>query len=221
MDLRLVADAAALDAERAKMREPPELRAASQNAAAAEQQLTGGRTALAAAELDVAAVAAKKQEVHTRLYSGRVTVPRELAALEAEEEALARKQAELEEHQLELMAGVEKAEQALAAARREAEEQLAQWRQEGGAAHAHVPLLEVALESLKQQRQEAAASIDAALLTSYERLKLRKANRAVALVEHNLCQGCGVALPSSEVQRARGAEPPLLCSNCGRMLYVR
>ncbi|MGH2519901.1 MAG: C4-type zinc ribbon domain-containing protein, partial [Chloroflexota bacterium] len=59
------------------------------------------------------------------------------------------------------------------------------------------------------------------LLASYERLKPRKGNRAVALVEHNLCQGCGVALPSSEVQHARGAEPPSLCSNCGRMLYVR
>jgi len=54
----------------------------------------------------------------------------------------------------------------------------------------------------------------------YEDLRLRRAGRAVALLEGELCLGCRVTLPTSKAQQARQREDLTLCSSCERILYV-
>jgi predicted nucleic acid-binding Zn-ribbon protein len=39
-------------------------------------------------------------------------------------------------------------------------------------------------------------------------------------VERGLCRGCGVTLPSGDVQRARAGQELVRCNSCGRILYV-
>jgi len=51
-------------------------------------------------------------------------------------------------------------------------------------------------------------------------LRLRRAGRAVALLEGELCLGCRVTLPTSKAQQARQREDLTLCSSCERILYV-
>src|SRR5579862_1804792 len=115
------------------------------------------------------------------------------------------------------MQNAEDAEKALAAAQRGLEDALERWRQEGQEAHHQIDELEAELEQLRKDRTDLAAQVSPANLALYERLRPRKGNRPVALVEHNMCQGCRVDLPSGDIQRARGADPPGLCENCGRI----
>ncbi|MDE3077424.1 MAG: hypothetical protein KGJ86_18555 [Chloroflexota bacterium] len=221
LDIRIAADTAKLEAERAKIQEPKALGGARTRTQAAESAVAAARKALREGEMEVDAVAAKKNAVHDKLYGGKVTVPRELSALEAEEESLAHTQARLEDQTLELMSRLDEAEKQLASAQAALEEEMARWRREGGEAHAHLPGMEAAIAELRAERSALAETIAPANLATYERLRPRKNNRPVAAVEKNTCQGCGVSLPSGEVQRARAADPPHLCDNCGRILYVR
>ena len=221
LELRIVKDAAHLEAERAKLQEPAALRQARGRLPTQERQLAAIQKELHATEQEVDSVRIKKAAVHDKLYSGRVSVPRELSALEAEETAFARTIAQLEDRQLELMAAAEEAEAALAAGQRQIDADIARWRAEGNEAHDHLAQFEAELESLKGDREALAASISPAHLASYDRLRARMANRPVAIVENNMCQACRVNLPSGDVQRARGADPPHTCENCGRLLYVR
>jgi predicted nucleic acid-binding Zn-ribbon protein len=221
LDLRIAADGAKLEAERAKMQEPPQLRQARARLKSQDEQLAGLRREVRATEQEVESVTAKKNAVHAKLYGGAVSAPRELAALETEEAGLARTLSQLEDRELELMASVEDGERALASAQQHVEAEIARWRQEGSEAHQHIDQLEAELAELQAARAAQAADISPANLALYERLRPRKANRPISVVQNNICQVCGVTLPSGEVQRARGADPPHPCDNCGRLLLVR
>jgi predicted nucleic acid-binding Zn-ribbon protein len=221
LDLKIDADTATLAAERAKMNEPPAVHDARASLRALEEQLTVFQRQLRSTEQEVESLAAKKNAIHAKLYGGAVTVPRELAALENEEQALARTLSQLEDRELELMASAEQAESSMVTATQRLQEELERWRREGSAAHDHIDRLEAEVEKLQLQRAELAAQISPANLRAYERLRPRKGGRAVALVQNNMCQACRVTLPSGDVARARGADPPRTCENCGRILYVR
>jgi predicted nucleic acid-binding Zn-ribbon protein len=221
LDLRIASDGAKLEAERARMKEPPAIRTARVSLASIETKLGGLQKELHSTEQEVEVVTARKQAAHVKLYGGAVTTPRELAALETEEAALARTVSQLEDRELELMTSAEEAERSLTDAHARLEEELDRWRQQGSEAHEHIDQLEAEVESLQGQRAELAGQVSAANLATYERLRPRKGGRPVALVERNMCQGCRVDLPSGDVNRARGADPPHTCDNCGRLLYVR
>ncbi|MHB8621625.1 MAG: zinc ribbon domain-containing protein, partial [Chloroflexota bacterium] len=120
-----------------------------------------------------------------------------------------------------LMAAAEAAEQATALCGQTVEAEVARWRRDSAEAHQQIDVLEADLEALRAERTAFASTITAENVGLYEQLKPRKANRPVAMVEGALCRACGVSLPSNEVQRARTANPPLQCDNCGRLLWVK
>ena len=221
LDLRIAKDGAQLEAERAKMQEPASIRQARTAIAAAEAQLAGLQRETRSAEQEAQSIAAKKAEVHAKLYGGRVSVPRELTALETEDNALAATFSQIEDRQLELMASSESAETALATAKAALEDAQDRWRDEGREAHAHIDKLEAEVDQLHHDRAEVAAQVSPSNLALYDRLRRTKAGRAVSEVRDNMCQACRTTLPLRDVQRARGADPPHQCENCARLLLVR
>ena len=221
LDLRIAADGAQVEAERAKIKEPASLRPARARATSLETQLAGLRHELRSTEQEVESVNAKKAAVHAKLYSGAVSAPRELAALENEEAGLGRTASQLEDRELELMTSAEEAEKALTAAQQLVEQEMSHWRQEGAEAHQHIDALEAEVIELRADRAELAGQVSPANLATYERLRSKKGGRPVAMVDKNMCLGCRVDLPSGDVRKARGADPPSTCDNCGRLLYVR
>jgi len=221
LDLRIARDGAQLETERAKIGEPAAVRQASAAVSSAEADLAGLQRQLRAAEQEAQTVAAKKAEVHAKLYSGHVSVPRELTALEAEESGLSRSLVQIEDRQLELMASAEAAEAALAAARAALDAAQTRWHEDGQEAHEHIGRLEAEVGQLQADRAAIAAGLSAPNLALYDRLRRTKSGRAVAEVRDNMCQACRTTLPLRDVQRARGADPPHECENCGRLLYVR
>jgi predicted nucleic acid-binding Zn-ribbon protein len=67
-------------------------------------------------------------------------------------------------------------------------------------------------------RQRLASQIDGRLLQTYERMS-RKFVRVVVAVEHRVCQGCRMSLPTSTASRDSSDVTLENCQNCGRILY--
>jgi predicted nucleic acid-binding Zn-ribbon protein len=74
------------------------------------------------------------------------------------------------------------------------------------------------LRPVEKARQRLASQIDGRLLQTYERMS-RKFVRAVVAVEHRVCQGCRMSLPTSSASRKAGDVTLENCQNCGRILY--
>jgi predicted nucleic acid-binding Zn-ribbon protein len=207
--------------------EAAELRACEDDLAQVEAALAqvGGRAAEAARaqrrlEAELSGVEAKLVELDAKLYSGAVTVPRELQAMQGEGDALRVRRSDLEDKVLEAMgerdpldaevAGLEK--------RREELDALgARLRAAVAEAQAGVDR-ELAVEL--EARQAAAAGIPADLATLYEQLRAHLGGVAAAPLVNGRCGGCHLALPATEIARLRKESPETLvrCEQCSRIL---
>lgn len=204
-----------------------ELRAAGDELARLEATLAdvGARAAEAARvqrrlEDELALLEAKVAGLDAKLYSGTVTVPRELQAMQAEGDAMRRRRAALEDEVLEAMEVREPLEEELAALERRRHEL------DGEAARLRAKLAEteaaidkeVAVEL--EARQEAAAVIPADLSALYEQLRARLDGVAAAPLVNGRCGGCHLALAATEVDRLRKEPPDALvrCEQCSRIL---
>jgi predicted nucleic acid-binding Zn-ribbon protein len=154
-----------------------------------------------------------------RLYSGSITNPKELYAVQQETQHLRAQQSRQEEMTLEVMDATdtlrEMAKQKGEALQR-AEEA---WTQFNASSVQRGEQLESKRQEVQARRDQFAGSIDAELLKRYETLKRSKQGRAVSKVEQSSCQWCRVILTPSELQRARVSQDLHLCGNCGRILY--
>jgi uncharacterized protein len=172
-------------------------------------------------EDEAVASATKVKEVEAAMYSGSVTSPRELQAMQADVEQLQRHQRALEDRELELMERQEAIDEELATLRSRIEQA------ERDIAGAQVALetneaaidREVAAESAA--RAEAAADIPPDLLALYGRCREQARGIGVARLVGSTCQGCRLTIPATEVARIRKAgvtATPEHCDNCGAIL---
>lgn len=74
------------------------------------------------------------------------------------------------------------------------------------------------LGPVEKARKRLASQIDDRLLQTYERMS-RKFTRVVVAVEHRVCQGCRMGLPTSSASRNSEDVTIENCQNCGRILY--
>lgn len=171
-------------------------------------------------EGELSLVEAKVGELEARLYSGAITVPRELQAMQAEGEALRARRAALEDEVLEAMGAREPLDEELAAlSRRRGELDTEGARLRGALAEAQSDL-DLALAAQLEARSAAAAGIPADLATLYEQLRTRLGGVAAAPLVSGRCGGCHLALPATEVDRLRKEPPDTLvrCEQCERIL---
>ncbi len=172
-------------------------------------------------EDEAQALADQAKAADRKLYSGEVTSPRELQALQADIEQLKRHQRTVEERAFAVMEDREPLEaemHALAASREERTADLSAARAELAEAEGEVDG-EIAIE--QGLRDAAAAGIDAPMLTLYERCRSNAASGigAARLVGHT-CQGCHLTIPATEVDALRKSPPGTVahCDNCGAIL---
>lgn len=171
-------------------------------------------------EDEVASVEAKAAEVDRTLYSGTVTSPRELQALQDELAALRRRQRQLEDRVLELMEQVEPLDAELAAGattRRELEER---GRALADALAEAERAITAELEAVLAEREAIAATVPADLLARYDTLRAQLQGIAVAPLTGGSCGGCHLQLSAVELDRIRRQPPDALvtCEECGRLL---
>jgi predicted nucleic acid-binding Zn-ribbon protein len=162
----------------------------------------------------------KAAEVEARMYSGEVSSPKELQAMQSDVEQLRRHQRMLENRELELMEAREPVDAALAdlATRRSvlARELVgAQQRLESAETE-----LDTEIANARAARDGTAAGIDAALVGEYERRRARANGVGVARLVGNTCQGCHLTIPASEAERIKKLPEGSLgtCDNCGCIL---
>lgn len=171
-------------------------------------------------EDELAALEAKIAAVEARMYSGAVTIPRELQAMQAEVESMKRRQSTLEDDVLEAMTEREPLDEEVASlsAARDAHDQSA------GKLRVVIVEAQAAIDGeVAEQaaaRARAAAIVPADLLALYEQLRSRLGGVGAARLAGPRCTGCHLTLPATEVDRIKREPPDALirCDQCSRIL---
>ena len=208
-----------------------------ERAALAEAEIAGAALRARIAELagprDVLATEQRKHEdeaqslsqqaaaVEKRMYSGEVSSPRELQAMQADVEQLRRHQATVEERAIDAMERYEP----LQAEVTELEQALAGRNQDADAARTALAAAEAVVDAElvaeAAARAEAVTRVgDVALVTDYERRRVQSKGQGAARLVGNTCQSCHLTIPATEVDRIRHAPDGIVayCDNCGAIL---
>jgi hypothetical protein len=167
-------------------------------------------------------ISAQAASAEHKLYSGEISSPKELQALQADVESLRRHQRSVEDRQLVAMEQREPLDARLAeleSARASAEADGSVARDALAAAAAAVDA-EIATET--EARAEVAATISADLLATYERCRAKGNGVGAARLVGGTCQGCHLSVPSTEVDAIRHAPADQVshCDNCGCILVL-
>ncbi len=185
----------------------------------AQAELVGVRAETHAAEQEAASQKAKIDRNQQALYGGSVHNPKELEDLQLEALSLQRHLETLEDQLLEWMLQLEEAEGQYDHAKSELEAAVAETQAQNKDLLDEREKLDAEVERLTGEREAALASVGAAELALYEKIKQNVGPTALALVDEGTCSVCGLALPGSEQQKVRG-EDLVLCRQCGRILYA-
>ena len=153
-----------------------------------------------------------------KLYSGRISNPKELTNLQHDVNGLRVKRDQLEDKTLEIMDQVELSMVSVATLSNELKTLEAEWHSRQQQLSTDMEQLKATLSDLKHEQQLLSAKIDPQATEFYHELKKQK-GQAVAKVEQGICHGCRISLPTSELQRARGSSL-VQCSSCGRILFL-
>ena len=172
-------------------------------------------------ETEIQQIDDKVTHEQSRLYSGEVSNPKELANIQAELDALRRRKAHLEDQELEVMErreGIEKEHGDLFSSLADLDAKIADATQRRD--HAAVEISEE-LTRLGEERAQLVPTIHPEVLELYEDLRARRGGVAAGALENGVCRACG--LPLSPMQRdeiKRSDDPIIRCENCRRLLVI-
>jgi len=171
-------------------------------------------------EDEVASLTEKAAQADKRLYSGSVSNPRELQALQDDITSIKRRISQIEDDELEIMELTEPVEAEWA----ELDGERATLTAEGDRLRAELAEAESSiaaeLASVQAERDAAAAEVPDELWSEYDKLRVARGGVAIARLVGPTCQGCHLSLPAAEVDRIRHlpADEPVHCEECGRLL---
>jgi predicted nucleic acid-binding Zn-ribbon protein len=186
---------------------------------AAETEVSDLERAQAKAESDVEQVRARARKDQELLDSGRVG-PKELSNLQHEIESLARRQADLEDAELEVMEKLEDARSALAQLVAERDGIAADVERLSSERDAAWAEGDRDKEWVSQERAAVVPSIPADLLALYDKLRADHGGVGAAALHQRRCEGCRMELTPTDLGRIREAAPDavLRCEECRRIL---
>jgi len=202
------------------LQEDAALRIAQENANIAAIAQEAAHKQLKHAEVDVQGQQIKIEQNQARLYSGKVTNPKELQDLQQEAEALRRYLTELEDLQLEKMIAYEEASQQQEHASQSLETASADVAAKNGDLRNEKNRLTVEVERLVEERTATLDGITAEEIDIYEELRKQRAGLAIAKVDKMICSACGTTLSQALAQAARSPAELSRCSTCKRILYA-
>lgn len=170
------------------------------------------------AENDVQAVRTRSERDRARLDSGQGSA-KDLVGLQHEVESLARRQAALEDVELEVMERREEQVGLLEATQARLDSTQAETDTVAAARDARHAELDSARVAVEDDRKAAATGLPEAMTKVYERLRGRLGSGAASLVEGR-CDGCRMPMAPSEVHTLlqMPAEEMLRCPQCERIL---
>ena len=192
--------------------------------AARTQAVTADRDILAREETrlddEARTLEARAKDVEAKMYSGEVSSPRELQAMQADVEQLQRHRRDVENRELEVMEQREPFDAELASLA----ERRAALAADAAAIGATIAEAEAEVDAEAQVERDArdvlTADLDAALLAAYEQRRANAQGVGIARLVGTTCQGCHLTIPSTEAQRIKHAPEGSIesCDNCGCIL---
>ncbi len=75
------------------------------------------------------------------------------------------------------------------------------------------------LAEVEAARDAAAATVEGSALNRYQRLLDGKGGRVVVGIQHGVCGGCHMRLPTQISVQVRGNQEVITCPNCARILF--
>ena len=155
-----------------------------------------------------------------QLYGGEVTSP---SALESLEQEAANVRAQMEKLNLELTelsSRTEESQNKCTEMEQRLSENRSAWESRQSELTESLTRLSSEREDIASQRGDLVATLDPAGVQQYEKLRNAKGGLAVAQVSRGLCQACRMALPTQQQQSVRNGRQTVLCSTCGRILFL-
>ena len=162
----------------------------------------------------------RSAQLDSQLYGGALTNPRDLKSLEQEASHARDLVEEWDAQLLELSVNEEESQARCQALEKQLADIRAAWELRSAELKENLGRLNADRESIGGKRNNLAATLESSSLQRYEGLRRAKGGVAVAKVERGLCQGCRMALPTQQQQRVRNGRQTVLCSTCGRILFL-
>jgi uncharacterized protein len=126
----------------------------------------------------------------------------------------------LEDQQLDLMEQAETSQKEVATALQLANEAKKLVDSRMGDLSGREQALQKELADLEAGYELLEASVgDESVLTRYRRLRKQRGETSVVGIEHSVCGGCHMKLPTQIVVSCQGNQEVICCPNCGRILY--
>jgi len=172
-------------------------------------------------ELELQGIDDEKKEKRDRAYSGMVSAPKELTALEAKLEELGRNTDRVEDLILDKLEEIEQAQAAADDATSVRDAAIAT-RDEIVAVYEHqTQKARAELEVERAKRDELVPDVSAPVLAQYDTLRDRLGGIAiVAVAADGVCTGCHVSVSRSNIMRVNLGNVIVKCESCRRMLCV-
>ena len=161
----------------------------------------------------------KAELTHTALFDGKGRSPKELQELQAEEEALNRAVAKLENEQIELTSQHDAAVETFNATEAAHQQTVNRKLAENSLISGEKSRLEAEFPGINAQRLALMSPLPADMMEQYQALLRTKKGRAVAMIEDDCCDACGIELSAFEIQKVKSQSILLKCKSCGRILY--
>jgi predicted nucleic acid-binding Zn-ribbon protein len=170
-------------------------------------------------EDDVESVRARAKRDNDRLLIGGQT-PRDLQGLQSELEVLVKRQADLEEIELDAMQRLEDAEIVADGVVAEAAVIAAALADVRARVESESAAIEAQLADNARERINATFNLDESLLALYEKLRAQHGDSGAAALTRGTCQGCHMSLNPADLAgiEATPDDEIVRCEECGRIL---
>lgn len=165
-------------------------------------------------------VVSKKQQIEKyALQQFQTRKNDEYRALAHEIELCKEAIVKLEDQQLDLMEKAETAQRDAAAAAHAANDAKKLADGQIASLAAREQNLQKELAELQSNREQLLLAVDETARSRYERLLKSKGGNVVVGVQHGVCGGCHMKLPTQIIVSCQAQQELVTCINCGRILY--
>ena len=170
-------------------------------------------------ELVVSSLESRIEDIDRKLYSGNTSNSKELISFQDDSKMLNRQKNQEEEKLLDIMSLVEENEVRYEAAFTRFQNAEQEWTLEEKRLSDESDQIRKLVTALESETVKIIETMVGEELQLFRTLQSSKGT-AVAKVEQGICKGCGVTLPSGEVQKIRGATSLIRCPGCRRILIA-
>ncbi len=192
---------------------------------------SGAQTALDGAKTRVKELESKRKDLELEVQAKKQLIEKyanqqlqtrkneEYRALAHEIEGCKEAIFKIEDQEIALMEQGEAAQKSVAAAAQVASEAKKLMDEQVAQLNSREENLKKELATLLANREELASAVDESARARYERLLRSKGDNVVVGVNHGVCGGCHMRLPTQILVSCQAQQELVTCTNCGRILY--